>query len=153
MVRSAKQGGGYKNAYVLGTISLIYFKLDQDVGEGVPYHFTPMTSWGVHGAPKMASELQGCILCIIFLPKPCKQGKIQPGMFLCVLDVHFCITVIQYFPPLFIENKSSLRSKSSLHSLLPPCCEMRSFTQVYNFKIYSTYVQSPCSMRFRHHVP
>ena len=38
MVRLGKTGGGYKSAYILGTISLIYFKLGQDVGEGVPYH-------------------------------------------------------------------------------------------------------------------
>ena len=30
--------GGYKSAYILGTISPIYFKLGQDVGVGVPYH-------------------------------------------------------------------------------------------------------------------
>ena len=30
----------------------------------------------------MASELQGCIFCFIFLPKLKKQGKVQPGVFL-----------------------------------------------------------------------
>ena len=38
MVRSAKQGGGYKNGCISGTITLFYFKLGQDVAEGVPYH-------------------------------------------------------------------------------------------------------------------
>ena len=33
-----KQGGGYKNAYISGTVSLIYFKLGQGIHEGVPYH-------------------------------------------------------------------------------------------------------------------
>ena len=35
IVRLGKTGGGYTSAYILGTISLIYFKLGQDVGEGV----------------------------------------------------------------------------------------------------------------------
>ena len=38
MVRSAKQGGGYKNGCISGTVSPIYFKLGHDVGEGVLYH-------------------------------------------------------------------------------------------------------------------
>ena len=38
MVRLGKTGGGYKSAYISGTIGLIYFKLGQDVGEDVPYH-------------------------------------------------------------------------------------------------------------------
>ena len=33
-----KQGGGHKSAYILRTIGLIYFKLEQGVGEGMPYH-------------------------------------------------------------------------------------------------------------------
>ena len=33
-----KQGGGYKNAYISGTVSQIDFKLGQNVDEGVPYH-------------------------------------------------------------------------------------------------------------------
>ena len=38
MVRLGKMGEGYKSAYISGTIGLIYFKLGQGVGEGVPYH-------------------------------------------------------------------------------------------------------------------
>ena len=40
MVRLGKPGRGigYKSAYISGTIGLIYFKLIQGVGEGVPYH-------------------------------------------------------------------------------------------------------------------
>ena len=38
MVRLGKMGEGYKNAYISGTVGLIYFKLGQGVGEGVPYH-------------------------------------------------------------------------------------------------------------------
>ena len=38
MVRLGKTGGGYKNAYISGTVSLIYFKLGQCIGEVVPYH-------------------------------------------------------------------------------------------------------------------
>ena len=38
MVRLGKTGGGYKSAYISGTVSPIYFKLGQGVGEGVPYH-------------------------------------------------------------------------------------------------------------------
>ena len=37
---------------------------------------------------------------------------------------------LQFTPPLFIENKSSLRSKSSLHSSLPPCCDIMSWNEV-----------------------
>ena len=38
MVKLGKTGEGHKRAYISGTISLIYFKLGQDVGVGVPHH-------------------------------------------------------------------------------------------------------------------
>ena len=38
MVRLGKTGGRIQNAYILGTIGLIYFKLGQYTGEGMPYH-------------------------------------------------------------------------------------------------------------------
>ena len=38
MVRLGKTGGGHKSAYISRTVSPICFKLEQDVGEGVPYH-------------------------------------------------------------------------------------------------------------------
>ena len=45
---------------------------------------------------------------------------------------------LQFIPPLFIENKSSLRSKSSLHSSLPPYCEMRKIHWTKNTLYYET---------------
>ena len=38
MVRSGKTGGGCKSAYISETVSPIYFKLGQCIGQGVPYH-------------------------------------------------------------------------------------------------------------------
>ena len=40
-----KTGGGYKNAYISGTIGLIYFKLGQCIHEGMPYHYMVSFSW------------------------------------------------------------------------------------------------------------
>ena len=42
MVRLGKTGGGYKSAYISGTIGPIYFKHGQGVGEGVPYHLVAL---------------------------------------------------------------------------------------------------------------
>ena len=45
MVRLGKTGGGYKNAYISGTVSLIYFKLGQCIGEVVPNHQVASLIW------------------------------------------------------------------------------------------------------------
>ena len=45
MVRLGRTGGGYKNVYISGTVSLIYFKLGQCMHEGVPYHSVALFVW------------------------------------------------------------------------------------------------------------
>ena len=56
-----RKTGRYKNAYISGTVSPIYFKLRQGIGEGVPYHkvafFVPMILWGAHGCMKCNSDV------------------------------------------------------------------------------------------------
>ena len=48
MVRLGKperEGVGYKNGCILGTIGSIYFKLGQCIHEGMPYHQVALFSW------------------------------------------------------------------------------------------------------------
>ena len=61
MVTLAKQGGGYKNIYISGTVGPIYFKLGQCIGEGcaLPLDdiiFMIMTSQGVYGCTKCIQD-------------------------------------------------------------------------------------------------
>ena len=136
MVRSAKQGGGYKNGCNLGTVNLIYFKCGQNVAKGVPWHCFCMddVTGCTHVHQKLHQTSKGAFSAY-FLPQTLKTRKDTnwgvPSRFLkyflnvqCPIYVYSSSLLCEKIESHLVSQNSPVEARVLCQSLLP-CCEMK----------------------------
>ena len=123
MVRSAKQGGWYKNSCILETVGLIELKLGQNVPKGMLYLWM-CSRWHHHVSIGVMAPLQcsyafwGCILGVRQSFGWLKTRKDTP---FCVSKSTVpcgCMNVHLHVLPSFVKVKDSSSVQTSVHKEL-----------------------------------